>query len=115
MAKRTPAPGTRVFQPQPGHPMTLDVYPRMITAQSNASVRLRIEPDTRSRSVLIEWTSDDADAGSHLINLDGEDAPIRFEFPLKRMTAGDYHVVATLIRNDGTRMVRATTLSVFGR
>jgi hypothetical protein len=110
-----PTAGTRVFQPQPGQPMTLDVYPRMIMAQSNASIRLRIEPDARSRSVLIEWDSPEGGAGGRLIQLDGEDAAIRYDVPLKGMTAGEYEVVATLIRSDGTRVTRATTLNVFGR
>jgi hypothetical protein len=108
-------PSARQWQPQPGQALNLDVYPRMILARSDAWVRMRIEPDARSRSVLIEWESADGDAGNHLIQLDGGEAPIRFDFPLKRMTPGAYDIVATLRRSDGTRVVRATTLTVYGR
>lgn len=115
VASPTPVAAPRPYRSiEPGDPLTLDVYPRFIMAQSTASVRLRIEPDARSRSLWIEWDSGFG-AGSHLIDLDGEDAPIRIDFPLKRLDAGDYEVHATLVRSDGTRVRRAVTLSVLGR
>jgi hypothetical protein len=98
-----------------GAPLAVDVYPRMVFAGSMAWIRLRIEPDPRSRSVSIEWVSDTGAGGSHLIDLDGDAAPIRVEFPLKRVESGAYEISATLLRSDGTRVTRATTLTVFIR
>ena len=98
-----------------GDALDLDVYPKFMLEQSTASVRLRIEPDTRSRGVWVEWNSAEGGSGAHLIPLDGDAAPIRFDVPLKRLDAGEYAVSATLMRSDGTRVVRAATLTVFGR
>ncbi len=96
-------------------PLEIDVYPRIAYAQSDAWIRLRIEPDVRSRSVDLEWFSADGGGGAHLITLEGERAAIRHQFPIKRLSAGQYEITAVLTRNDGTRVRRATTMRVVGR
>jgi hypothetical protein len=98
-----------------GAPLAVDVYPRMVFARSMAWIRLRVEPDTRTRGVWIEWLSNHGAGGSHLIELDGDAAPSRVEFPLRRVEAGEYEINATLVRSDGTRITRTTTLTVFDR
>ena len=98
-----------------GAALAVDVYPRMVFARNMAWVRVRVQPDARSRGILLEWLSDNGAGGSHLIELDGDAAPTRTEFPLRRVEAGEYEIIATLVRSDGTRVTRATRLSVFSR
>jgi hypothetical protein len=106
------APGAR--EQEKGDPLQLDVYPRFTTAQSDAWIRLRVEPDARSRSIELEWFSAEGGGGAHLINLEGERAAVRHQFPIKRLSAGEYEVTAVLTRNDGTRVRRTTTVTVVG-
>jgi len=95
-------------------PLQLDVYPRITSAQSDAWIRLRVEPDARSRSIELEWFSADGGGGAHLITLEGERAAVRHQFPNKRLAAGEYEVTAVLTRNDGTRVKRTATVLVVG-
>lgn len=95
-------------------PLEIDVYPRIASANSDAWVRLRIEPDPRSRSVDLEWFSADGGGGAHLITLEGERAAVRHQFPIKRLSAGEYEVTAVLTRNDGTTVRRTATVVVVG-
>ncbi len=95
-------------------PLQIDVYPRITSDQGDAWVRLRIEPDSRSRSLDLEWFSADGVGGAHLITLEGERAPVRHQFPIKRLAAGEYDVIAVLTRNDGTTVRRTTTVLVVG-
>ena len=95
-------------------PLEIDVYPRITSAQSDAWVRLRIEPDPRSRSVDLEWFSAEGGGGAHLITLEGERAAVRHQFPIKRLATGEYEITAVLTRNDGTTVRRRTTVTVVG-
>ena len=104
-----PAPRQRRAEP-----LEIDVYPRIASANSDAWVRLRIEPDPRSRSVDLEWFSADGGGGAHLITLEGERAAVRHQFPIKRLAAGEYEVTAVLTRNDGTTVRRTATVVVVG-
>ena len=93
----------------------LDVYPRFAMAGDGASVRVRVEPSVLSRSVELSWWSDEGVGGSHLITLDGDQAARRYDMPIKRLDPGHYEVTAVLLRADGTRIRRATTILVIGR
>jgi hypothetical protein len=95
-------------------PLEIDVYPRIASEHSDAWVRLRIEPDARSRTVDLEWFSADGGGGAHLITLEGERAAVRHQFPIKRLVAGEYEVTAVLTRNDGTTVKRTATVLVVG-
>jgi hypothetical protein len=95
-------------------PLEIDVYPRITSAQGDAWVRLRIEPDPRSRSVDLEWFSADGGGGAHLITLEGERAAVRHQFPIKRLATGEYEITAVLTRTDGTTVRRTTTVTVVG-
>jgi hypothetical protein len=101
-------------RPRRAEPLEIDVYPRIASEHSDAWVRLRIEPDARSRSVDLEWFSADGGGGAHLITLEGERAAVRHQFPIKRLTAGEYEVTAILTRNDGTTVRRTATVLVVG-
>lgn len=98
-----------------GDALTLDVYPRILWEQGDLSVQLRVEPDERSRTIELEWWSDDGGGGAHQITLEGERAAIRHQYMIKRLTAGEYEVTAILRRNDGTRVRRTATIYVTGR
>lgn len=114
-ASAAPAAPAAQAPQKPQEALTLEVYPRMATAQSQVSIRMRIAPDARSRALLVEWDSAEGGAGSRRLELDGEHAPTRLEFPIKSLEAGEYSVVTTVLRSDGSRIRRATTLTVFGR
>ena len=94
--------------------LEIDVYPRVTYAQADAWIRLRIEPDARSRTVELDWFSPDGGGGAHLITLEGDRAAIRHQFPIKRLAAGEYEVTAVLTRNDGTSVRRTTSMRVVG-
>ena len=95
-------------------PLEIDVYPRIAHAQSDAWIKVRVEPDPRSRSVDLEWFSAEGGGGAHMITLEGDRAAIRHQFPIKRLAPGEYEVTAVLTRNDGTRVRRVTTMRVVG-
>jgi hypothetical protein len=109
----TPA-AVPVSRPRHPEPLELDVYPRIASAQSDAWVRLRIEPDARSRSVDLEWFSAEGGGGAHLITLEGERAAVRHQFPIRQLAAGEYEVTAVLTRTDGTTVRRTATMLVVG-
>lgn len=96
-------------------PLEIDAYPRILTAGDHLSVRLRVEPNVLSRSVDLSWWSADGLGGSHLMQVDGDRAAIRYEFPIKRIDAGEYEITAVLTRGDGTRVRRSTTVLVVSR
>ena len=98
-----------------GDALTLDVYPRILWEQGDLSVQLRVEPDERSRSIDLEWWSDEGGGGAHRITLEGDRAAIRHQYFIKRLEAGEYEVAAILLRNDGTRVRRTATIYVTGR
>jgi hypothetical protein len=104
-----PASGQRRAEP-----LEIDIYPRITSEHGDAWVRLRIEPDARSRSIDLEWFSADGGGGAHLITLEGERAAVRHQFPIRRLTAGEYEVTAVLTRNDGTTVKRTATVLVVG-
>lgn len=95
-------------------PLEVSVYPRIVTGDY-ASVRLRIEPHALSRHVEVSWWSEDGLGGSHRVQVDGDRAAIRYEFPIKRIDPGVYDVTAVLTRADGTRIRRTTSVRVMGR
>lgn len=96
-------------------PLGLAVYPRVTIGDGPASVRMRVEPSVLSRSVEVSWWSTDGIGGSHLITLDGDRAARRYDVPIRRLDPGHYEVTAVLMRADGTRIRRSTTILVIGR
>jgi hypothetical protein len=96
-------------------PLGIAVYPRVTVGDGTASVRMRVEPSVLSRSVEVSWWSTDGLGGSHLITLDGDRAARRYDVPIKRLDPGHYEVTALLMRADGTRVRRSTTILVIGR
>ena len=109
------APVPAPAKPGASDPLGLAVYPRVTIGDGHASVRMRIEPDVLSRSLELSWWSTDGLGGSHLIALDGASAARRYDVPLKRLDPGHYEVTAILLRADGTRIRRSTTILVVGR
>ena len=108
-AREAGAAGQRAAEP-----LTIDVYPRIMSAGGHASVRLRIEPNALTRTVEISWWSGDGLGGLHQISVDGDRGPIRYQFPLKHIDPGEYEVSAVLTRVDGSRVRRTTTMVVVG-
>ena len=78
-------------------------------------VRMRIEPDPRSRELTLEWVSDeDLSGGSHAITLNGARAAATHQFAIKRLPPGEHVVTAILRLSDGTEIRRAATVMVVG-
>ena len=78
-------------------------------------VRMRIEPDPRSRELMLEWVSDeDLSGGSHAIALNGARAAATHQFAIKRMPPGQHVVTAILKLSDGTEIRRNATVTVVG-
>ena|SRR5687767_8387886 len=96
-------------------PLGITIFPRITLGGDSAAVRMRVEPSALSRSLEVSWWSTDGIGGSHLIALDGDRAARRYDVPIKRLDPGHYEVTAVLLRADGTRIHRSTTILVIGR
>ncbi len=97
-----------------GNPLSMDLSAYLTAAPAKVDVRLRVEPDVRTRSVTVEWWTPDGVGGSHLISMEGERAAIRQSYPITRLIQGEYHVVAVLKRSDGSEVRRTKVLIVVG-
>jgi hypothetical protein len=93
--------------------MELSRYP--VSEPAEVIANLRVEPDDRSRSVTIEWRTEDGVGGSHLIPLDGEKSALRYVYPISHLTEGDYLVSAFLQRSDGTSVLQQRRIRVIGK
>ena len=113
---RAPVGARLVPQPLlPADPsLRFDVSAYYVNEPGHVEARVRLEPDARSRSVTIEWWSDDGAGGSHLISLDGDQSARVYRYPIKRMTEGTYRVAAILLRNDGSSVRRERRVVVIG-
>ena len=106
-------PAARSVAPT-GEPLAVRVYPTVAPAKSDAWVNVRVEPDQRSVSLVIAWLSDDGTGGSHLITLEGANAAVRHQYPIRGLAPGDYEVTAVLTRQDGSTVQRSVRLLVAG-
>jgi hypothetical protein len=95
-------------------PLALKMSAHIASAQSDVIVRMRVEPDARSRELTLEWIADDLSGGATAISLDGSRAAMTHQFPLRRLTPGYYTVVATLRMSDGSQVRRESNLTVIG-
>jgi hypothetical protein len=93
--------------------VTLSSY--VSNAESDVIVRARVERDTRSRVLTIEWVSDDLSGGLHSVPLEGASAAVAHDYRIKRMPPGQYIVTTTLRLDDGKEVRRALNLTVIGR
>ena len=94
--------------------LTMTLSANVSVVRSDVTVRARVEPDVRSRELVIEWVSDDLSGGSHAISLEGSRAAPAHRYTLKHLTPGQYTVTAILRRNDGTEMRTESNLWVVG-
>ena len=95
-------------------PLTLTLSAYVAVVQNNVTVRARVEPDTRSRELVIEWVADDLSGGSHAVSLEGARAAPSHRYTLKHLAPGQYVVTAIVRRNDGTETRSASNLRVVG-
>jgi hypothetical protein len=109
-----PSAGPTQARAAGGDALSIDVYPRIVS-NGYVSIRLRVEPNTLSRNMEVSWWSTDGLGGSRMLELDGDRAAIRHEFPIKRIDPGEYEVTAVLIRSDGTKVRRSANVIVVGR
>lgn len=95
-------------------PLEIRMSASFAPVESDVIVRMRVEPNPRSRVLTLEWVSDDLSGGSHAITLDGERAATTHQYSLKRMSPGTYEVTAILRLSDGSEMRRSATVTVVG-
>ena len=94
--------------------LTMSLSAHVAVARNEVTVRTRVEPDARSRELVIEWVADDLSGGSHAVALEGSRAAPAHRYTLKHLTPGQYTVTAILRRNDGTEARTESTLLVVG-
>ena len=94
--------------------LTMSLSAHVAVARNEVTVRARVEPDARSRELIIEWVADDLSGGSHAISLEGSRAAPAHRYTLKHLTPGQYVVTAILRRNDGTETRSESNLWVVG-
>jgi hypothetical protein len=94
--------------------LTMSLSHHVSVARSDVTVKARVEPDARSRELIIEWVADDLSGGSHTVMLEGDRAAMSHRYTLKHLTPGAYSVTALLRRNDGTETKTTSTLLVVG-
>ena len=51
--------------------LTMTLSANVSVVRNEVIVRARVEPDARSRELIIEWVADDLSGGSHAISLVG--------------------------------------------
>jgi len=95
-------------------PLTLSVSTHLASEPAQVVVRTRIEPDAGNRALRIEWWNTDGVGGSHVLSLEGDRAPRRYDCAIKNMAAGEYVVTAILTRQDGNNVLRRTMVTVIG-
>jgi hypothetical protein len=95
-------------------PLTMKLSAHMSPARADVIVQARVEPDERSRELVIEWIADDLSGGSHSITLDGARAALIHQYPIKGMGPGEYVVTAILRLMDGTEIRRKSSVTVVG-
>ena len=96
-------------------PQPLTVKAPSFIGSGDVVVRMRVEPDPRSRELTLEWVSDeDLSGGSHAITLDGARAAATHQFAIKRLSPGEHVVTAILKLSDGIEIRRAATVMVVG-
>jgi hypothetical protein len=94
--------------------LTLTLSANVSVVRNDVIVRARVEPDARSRELLIEWVADDLSGGSHAVSLEGARAATAHRYTLKHLSPGLYVVTAILKLNDGTETRRESNLLVVG-
>ena len=94
--------------------LTMTLSANVSVVRNEVTVRARVEPDARSRELIIEWVADDLSGGSHAISLEGARAAAAHRYTLKHLTPGQYVVTAILRRNDGTVTRTESNLWVVG-
>ena len=93
-------------------PLTISASPHVASEPANVVVRSRVIPDSRSRSLTIEWWNRDGADGSHVVSLEGDRAAITHDYPIKHMEAGEYWLTVILARNDGSQVMRKTRVVI---
>ena len=109
----TASAGEKEKEKQPKK-LTMSLSANVAVARNEVTVRTRVEPDARSRELIIEWVADDLSGGSHAVALEGSRAAPAHRYTLKHLTPGQYTVTAILRRNDGTEARTESTLLVVG-
>src|SRR5206468_3232563 len=71
-------------------PLTIKAPSFLGNGGGDVVVRMRVEPDARSRELTIEWVGEDLSGGSHAITLDGAKAAVTHQFAIKRLTPGQH-------------------------
>src|SRR4051812_35982622 len=71
---RAPVGARLVPQPiTPNDPsLKLELSAYFVNEPAQIEARIRVEPDARSRSVTIEWWTEDGVGGSHFVALEGD-------------------------------------------
>jgi hypothetical protein len=100
--------------PKDDPPLTMTLSTHVATEPAQVFVRVRVEPDARSRELSIEWWSQEGIGGSHSKSLNGEQERPRHEYTIKRMEAGEYLVTARVFRDDGSQLKQETKVIVTG-
>ena len=95
-------------------PLTMTLSTHVATEPAQVFVRVRVEPDPRSRELSIEWWSQEGVGGSTSKTLSGDQEKPRHEYIIKRMEAGEYVVTARLTRDDGSQVKQETKVLVRG-
>jgi len=106
--------GTTASAEKKAEPLAIKLSSSFAPAETDVQVRMRVEPDSRARQLVLEWVSDDLSGGSHVVNLEGDRAAASHSYAIKRMSEGQYRVTAILRLNDGTEIRRAAEVTVVG-
>ena len=112
LAATLAALGTTVEAAGKPDPLTLKTPAFIGATGGDVMVKMRVEPDARSRELTLEWVGEDLSGGSHAITLNGALAAATHQFALKRLSPGQHVVTAILRRSDGSEVRRETTVTV---
>ena len=88
----------------------LEARPRATNEASN--IRIRVEPDTRNRQLVLEWYLAEGLENRKFWELKGDQSAIYYTYLIKFTESGDWTVRARVERHDDSRVINATTVLV---
>jgi hypothetical protein len=94
-------------------PVAVSVRPTILSVGASTRVMVRVDSNEMNRQLVWEVDGDNYYRSSS-IQLDGSEAPRSFFFMLHNVPEGEYNVRATIIRNNNSAAVAATTMAVIG-
>lgn len=95
-------------------PITINAAPRVLNLNQQVRITIRVEPDERNRTLLLEWWVVEGLENRKFEQVDGADSKRIFQYYLTLREGGMTTFKATILRNDQSSQVALTDAQVIG-